>query len=43
MVYHSCKKLLVLLTDEYPEERAELLSLKHFYEDKVIANQSKEG
>ena len=42
MVYHACKKLLVLLTDEHAEERAELLSLKHFYEEKIIAAQAKE-
>ena len=36
MVYHTCKKLLVLLTDEYIEEREHLLSLKKFYEEKII-------
>ncbi len=42
MVYHSCKKLLVLLTNEYAEEREELLSLKRFYEDKVLSTASKQ-
>ena len=42
MVYHTCKKLLVLLTDEHEEEREHLLSLKRFYEDKVIAAQKEE-
>lgn len=42
MVYHSCKKLLVLLTSEYEEERAELLALKRFYEEKILATTKEE-
>jgi len=43
MVYHSCKRLLVLLSSEYDEERAELLSMKKFYEEKILsAQQTKE-
>lgn len=42
MVYHACKKLLIVLNNDYEEERAELLSLKRFYEDKILASQKKE-
>lgn len=43
MLYHTSKKLLVLIpcTENYSEARVELLSLKHFYEDKILANSIK--
>lgn len=37
MVYHSCKRLLVLLPVKFEEERKELLSMKNFYEEKILA------
>lgn len=42
-LYHTVKKCLVLLpaTEQYQEVREEHLALKHFYEDKVLANSVK--
>lgn len=43
MLYHMAKKLLAILpaTGVFIEVREILLSLKHFYEDKVLASSVK--
>ena len=41
MLYHSCKRLLILLPTNYTDERNELLSMKNFYEQKILATSEK--